>query len=274
MILRIVVLFFFLCIAVHKSAAQDSLCVAYVKTMDDRWQVIDHAGTVLADSLFEHESLAILTCTQGMAVTERAGKYGYRSLFGGALIPNQYCTVTGFRENGIAAVQSGDEWRLMTLNGTLLAGNLSFEDVQPFLQNASKSAASNDGYCLVETDSSINCTAPNGLLVLAGSDPFIAPWNDVTSFIQDRILKYQVMTNKICSCQKLNNYYGFVDHSGNWVIEPLFEEADIFSQGLAAVAAGTEGMLAYGYISMDGDWHVPPIYTAAGWFTIIQRSGQ
>ena len=250
---------------VNFCAAQDSLDVAYVKTRDSQWQIIDRTGKVLLDSLFEHESMAVLNCNEGMAITERGGKYGFAGLKNGIRIANQYDSVYMFRD-GEAAGRMNGKWEFISLNGSKAPKSGNYR--KPY----DPAPTCRDGYCLVETDSSINCKGPDGTLLLANSDVFIAPWNDVNSFIDNRILKYKVMANKVCSCHKMTSYYGFIARNGQWVIETNFEQADIFAQGLAAVGVGAEEIFTFGYIGMNGDWVIKPIYKEAGRFARIAYS--
>ena len=250
--------------------AQDSLDVAYVKTKDGQWQLIDRTGKVRADSLFADSSRAVFNCNEGMVITERNGKYGFRNIVTGGVIGNSYDSVTMFR-NGNAAVRIKSKWYLLRNKG-LLEPKVLDPGIVRYYQDASDTAPlCKAGYCMIENDTFINCKAPDGKLILENGDVFIAPWNDVNSFIADRILKYKVMANKVCSCQKLTNYYGFIDRSGKWAIEPSFEQADIFSYGLAAVSEGIENIYTFGYIDRDGTWRIPPVYKEAGRFIRISR---
>ena len=52
---------------------------------------------------------------------------------------------------------------------------------------------------------------------------------------------------------------GFIDKSGNIVIEPKFDSTNIFSNGLAAVKIGK----GWGYIDTTGNIVIPPIFTIA-----------
>jgi len=53
--------------------------------------------------------------------------------------------------------------------------------------------------------------------------------------------------------------YGFIDREGNQVIEPRFEFADSFSEGLALVKV--EGK--YGFIDESGEFVIEPVYSNA-----------
>lgn len=86
-----------------------------------------------------------------------------------------------------------------------------------------------------------------------------------------------------------NRHYGFIDTSGNWVIQPQFDEVgNVFSQGMAAVKLDDW----WGYIGRDGKWAIAPAFSRvwpfseAGhacvsapvgndkWLGMIDRSGQ
>ncbi len=58
---------------------------------------------------------------------------------------------------------------------------------------------------------------------------------------------------------------GYIDTAGEWVIQPQFDEADSFSEGLAAVRP-EEGP-GFGYIDKTGAFVIAPQFTEAGPFT-------
>jgi hypothetical protein len=51
---------------------------------------------------------------------------------------------------------------------------------------------------------------------------------------------------------------GYVDKTGAWVIEPRFNHACDFSEGLAAVGVTKNGDLKWGYIDQTGAWVIQP----------------
>lgn len=90
----------------------------------------------------------------------------------------------------------------------------------------------------------------------------VSPLNGAASFAAGRVSAFQVMNSKTCTCQKLTEYYGYLDPEGKWVIEPAYERADVFSLGLAAVAPEN----LFGFIDINGRWVIRPQYTSAGPF--------
>jgi len=61
--------------------------------------------------------------------------------------------------------------------------------------------------------------------------------------------------------------YGFIDSQGNVVVEPCFAEAQQFSEGLAAVNAGTLDAAKWGYLDLTGELKIEPAFDAAGPFS-------
>jgi hypothetical protein len=55
---------------------------------------------------------------------------------------------------------------------------------------------------------------------------------------------------------KIHDQYGYIDETGNFVIDPQFDEAWVFIHGSAVVKTDGE----YGLINKTGDWIVEPVY--------------
>ena len=61
--------------------------------------------------------------------------------------------------------------------------------------------------------------------------------------------------------------YGYVDTTGAVVIQPQFDGAFDFSEGLAVVAVKENGATKYGYIDKTGAWVIQPQFDNAGFFS-------
>jgi serine/threonine protein kinase len=60
-----------------------------------------------------------------------------------------------------------------------------------------------------------------------------------------------------CKKDSEQNYkYGFTDNNGKWVIQPIYDDALEFNEGLARVSQNGK----YGFINTDGKWVIQPIY--------------
>ena len=57
--------------------------------------------------------------------------------------------------------------------------------------------------------------------------------------------------------------FGFIDKTGAWVIQPRFQIAESFSQGLAAATEGGK----WGFIDKTGAWVIQPPYDDGGAFS-------
>src|SRR5688572_12382265 len=55
---------------------------------------------------------------------------------------------------------------------------------------------------------------------------------------------------------KIHDQYGYIDETGDFVIDPQFDEAWVFIHGSAVVKTDGE----YGLIDKTGDWIVEPVY--------------
>ena len=60
----------------------------------------------------------------------------------------------------------------------------------------------------------------------------------------------------------VNDKWGFIDKKGNWVIQPMFDDADFFSDGLAFVTVNEK----YGFIDKKGNWVIQPMFDYASYF--------
>lgn len=60
--------------------------------------------------------------------------------------------------------------------------------------------------------------------------------------------------------------YGYINTSGEYVIEPQFDDASDFHNGLARVGVGTGEAMLYGYINTDGEYVIEPQFLYAGDF--------
>ncbi|MBO4752382.1 MAG: WG repeat-containing protein [Bacteroidales bacterium] len=61
--------------------------------------------------------------------------------------------------------------------------------------------------------------------------------------------------------------WGFIDRTGDFVIEPKYDAARGFSEGLAAVRTGDETSGKWGYIDKSGKWVIEPKYAEAQSFS-------
>lgn len=66
---------------------------------------------------------------------------------------------------------------------------------------------------------------------------------------------------------RVKGKWGYINRKGETVLQPQWDEADDFSDGMAKVGimSGTE--MHYGFVDQKGQWMVQPVYLNAGTFT-------
>lgn len=72
----------------------------------------------------------------------------------------------------------------------------------------------------------------------------------------------------------INGKFGFIDINDNLILEPKYERAEVFSDGLAAVSLNNK----WGYVNLKGEQVIPYIYEYAGAFSsglaIVKKGGR
>jgi hypothetical protein len=255
-------LFIFLLSIPFALLAQDSLDVAYVYS-DSSWRLIDKKGNFLTPSLFEHDSLFTEFCSDGMVLMEKGGKYGFYDLGQKKELPCIYEEVNpaGFiGEPAKCAVKLNGKHVLINRTGKEL-GPVLKEPVLPV-----NDTQRYDGYEITDINGRTNCIGPDGKLLLVDSFEYVAPWNKVESFLEDRIVCMALIPDKTCTCKKSYSFFGFLNRKGEWVIEPEFLSADVFVNGAALVSTAD----GYGYIDREGNWLIEPKYLDATKFRRVK----
>ncbi len=213
------------------------------------------------------------TCGGALVKTE---KYTYLASTSGtreAYLDNKVTEATGIGENLIAC-KIGDNYSYYNLSGEKVFGEYKFAG--RFLNGI---AAVSDGknFTLINTDG-------KSISNIKFSDVKLSPSYDCTN--AERIIAktkgkyelYDLTLNKIStfSCDDMDYFiddkswaafksgekWGFVDINGEIKIEPKYDEAKSFSNGLAAVRIGEEWV----FINTKGKTVIKGDFTDAGYF--------
>ena len=72
-----------------------------------------------------------------------------------------------------------------------------------------------------------------------------------------------VIKDKKLLVMEHNKKLGFIDKEGNWIIQPIYDDVDSFSEGLARVEMGEK----WGFIDKEGNWIIQPIYDSVANFS-------
>ena len=185
------------------------------------------------------------------------GKYGFIDKSGKFAIEPQYDYARNFSE-GLAAVALGKKWGYIDKNGKLVQLDLpndylyAFDDYADFSDGLGTVglAPSQDGY--IDQSGNVVIRLPENFAGFRFAE-------GMAEIYQGRSAPY---ASRKC---------GYIDKTGKVVIQPSFsydfDEAGLFSDGLARVNAGTTESRLYGYIDKCGRFVVKPSYKDANRFS-------
>jgi hypothetical protein len=232
-----------------------------------KWGYVNRDGAVVIPPQFEEAGFFY----DGRAAVRQNGSWGYIDPSGVAVIPFQFTRADRFSD-GLANVrwkdpESGHEpsgyidrsgRRVITCDGEdanirltaqrcqqLFSGGFVMEDVEVF-RCADEPGNPKQYPCKGQWIDRIGFYDKTGRLAIPG--PF---WSAgaVSRFV-DGLAGVQVFGTE----QK-----GFIDSSGQWVINPQFDQVAEFSDGLAAVRTGPAG---WGFIDKRGAFVIPPQFVS------------
>lgn len=209
-------------------AGDDSLLFGY----------IDTSGAMVIEPRFPYADVFV----EGLAVVGsqdqgEGGKWGAIDRTGALVVPMGYDLPPYFSE-GLAAIRSGHDWNFIDTAGAVVLG--------PF--NAAGSFSEDlayvdwgDGRGYIDKSGRRVIELPAGL---SGDD-----WPEKGFFEGLAVVRSQ---------EGETTLYGYIDTSGELVIEPQFVRASAFSGGLAAAAVEIDGRVRSGLIDKTGAWVIEP----------------
>ncbi|HET6892084.1 MAG TPA: WG repeat-containing protein [Pyrinomonadaceae bacterium] len=210
------------------------------------------------------------------AVLDRRKGWGFIDKTGAFVIPPKFESALGFSE-GLAAVLLDNKWGFINKNGILVIDH-QFDWVAEF----------SEGVAVVQrslTPPKSNAPPPTeshktGVSVITEvwnllDDDNLKPGHEHTEFmiidaagqilaVLDRTkvevnIDYATFSEGLlCAYSPEKDAMGYVNKSGDFVIEPKFAEASPFSEGLARVAVLENGMEKLAFINHKGDFVIPP----------------
>lgn len=180
------------------------------------------------------EKLGIL-CND-IAPAKINGKYGYVNVKFEELSPFVWEDATVI-QNGFGAVKQGEKWALI---------NSSFELITDFI------------YDDVKTDIYDYCSI-SGRAFMKGQDGYQIVNEKGESVGEGRYEDAVPFVTEEPAPIKRDGKWGFVDLEGQLVIEPQYEDAGAFSNGLAPVRTGG----SWGYINQNNELVIPADFTEA-----------
>ena len=110
------------------------------------------------------------------------------------------------------------------------------------------------------------------LSVLNSSANMLQNTPKIDSLSTQKEERYEQATSNFTEKEKLfkmvyNKKWGFIDENGNWIIKPIYYDADPFSEGLASVEFGEYPNTKFGFIDKKGNLVIQPIYDYASSFS-------
>jgi hypothetical protein len=197
------------------------------------------------------------------------GKVGFMDRSGKTVIAPQFDGTLGFSE-GLASVEIGTKWGYINTKG-VVAITPQFDEAFEFrFGRAAVKLGNRAGFI----DKDGKYISSPGFLWVGMFNGDLAP-----AMTTDRVVAFVNHAGKLEMSGRFQSISGFgfadglapaqsggkwgcIDTTGNWVIDPQFEEATNFSDGLAQVKVGGR----WGYIDQKGKFVVNPQYDFGGDF--------
>lgn len=219
----------------------------YGVQVDGKWGFIDKNGQMVIQPQYEVGKPDELppAFREGLAAVRVGGKFGFIDAKGQMVIQPQYGYVSPFSD-GIASVLSSGGYGFINKNGKIV--------IEP---QYSKISNFHDGLAAVEDISKLS----DYLTFINTKGEVVIQLEADSSVLTNYSLYYfreglaRVTLNGID--------YGYIDKSGQMVIQPKYQFAENFSDGLAAVDNGRN----WGYIDKNGQMVIPPEFDSADPFS-------
>lgn len=249
--------------------------------IDGRWGFIDSSSRWIIPPQFEE----VHDFSESMAAVKLHG-WGYVNTEGQIVIPCQYQNARDFSE-GLAAVSKNGFWGYIDATDNRII-ELQFKEAYSFKEGLARVRAPQE----VLYYGFIN---KNGKFVIKPTFEYAREFCEGKSLVREKYESFYKYINTkgkeilICqwrysddfhedlACVMVNNNnndeLGFIDSTGNMVLQARYDDAKGFSEGLAPVRIGA----LWGYIDKRGRRVIEPAFREAGAFkggTAIVHNGQ
>ena len=220
------------------------------KNADGDWGFIDATGAWVVQPQYEW----VASFSEDLAAV-LGDQYGFIARDGAVAIPLEFSGVDSFSE-GLAAVfltgQNGNRWGYIDQTGAVVI-EPRFNAAEPF----------SEGLAVVRGEAGLGYIDQTGAWVIeprsdyasSFSEGLAAVWLDSDQLESGHIAR----TVALAVPPRPVGKWGYVDRSGSFVIEPQFDTAGDFSEGLAAVQVDA----GWGYIDQTGAVVIEPRFKDA-----------
>lgn len=200
-----------------------------------KYSFIDKTGKTIIDAS-KYDSVG--SFSDGLAAVELVNKgWGFIDIMGKEQIEPQFQEVGNFSE-GLASVQIGEEWGFIDKTGRVVI-EPQYEVANCFSEGLAVVAKNNEVFLINRTGQTIFSRNMYELQLRVYEN---------ARFSEGLIAAYDCRLSK----------YGFMDKTGKFVIKPKFDEASLFSEGLARVTAMEDDEEKVGFIDHRGQFVIPP----------------
>ena len=213
----------------------ESQVVLFPVAIEGSWGYINSEGAIVIEPAFQIAG----DFADGRAAVRNNWRWEYIDKTGEAVIEGNFQQLQLFSE-GKAAVRMDGRWGFVNTKGEFVINPrfrnaLSFSDGFAFVRSLDY-----QDYLYIDTKGN-----PLESLTMPDLDPILdATFNDGRALVLD------------------NNRYGYIDKSGDLIVDLIYSEALSFSEGLAAVFVSDR----WGYIDTSGKMSISPGFISAGHF--------
>jgi hypothetical protein len=218
--------------------------LASVWLVNRGWGFIDRTGKVIIEPHFE----SVPGFSEELAGVKVAGKWGFIDKAGNIIIEPQYESVNSFSE-GVAVVvkRTPKQASRLPIKDPIVKG----ESIRSEVVGSTNSSVGDPPIDLMQVGVKevllINRTGQT-ILSYGQNEVVQINYHEIAKFSEGLIDIFDHKKNKV----------GFMDKTGTVVIEPTFDQASPFSEGLARVAVVKDGVEKVGFIDHHGQFVIPP----------------
>ncbi|HEV2861439.1 MAG TPA: WG repeat-containing protein [Pyrinomonadaceae bacterium] len=217
------------------------------------WGFINQTGTVVIEPRFQN----VLDFSEGVAGVQVADKWGFMDEEGRVVIQPAYESVNPFSE-GVAVVVKDASATASRPSSTGKAAQGEASRSELITLSDSFNGRHPDEQCARDGSAEILLIDKSGRTILSLSQYMIEPGDIENAGFSDGLMN-------VYDCSK--SKYGYIDKVGKFIIEPRYDQAAPFSEGVAKVATGSEGSEEkIGFIGRGGRFVIPPKFNTDGDF--------
>jgi hypothetical protein len=243
------------------TTATDEVSQLYPVRVDGKWGFIDNTGAIRIEPRFAgirrlDGAGELIGFREGLCAVQLVedGPWGYIDTSGRVVIEPQFDQALWFSE-GLTTVRSAGEYYFVDKTGVKVLG--PFRGAMLFSGGVATVFDSDGSSRKIDKDGDpvpdVEVEELGGVRLQVQHD----------TFSDGLAVAYTIEATEGAPA----GLAGYVDESGALVIEPRFDRAGGFSEGLAVAGIGeNDDVMRYGYIDKTGAWVIRPQYWDAGSF--------